>query len=79
MLKIFCRLRRQEEAKQGGNPKGEGEILGIPLIIAKMMLELIISEIIIIAVLNARLVLIYGSNNFIEYLFMDEKAPNYLG
>ena len=33
----------------------------------------------IIAELNSRLVLIDDSDNFIEYLFMDEKAPNYLG
>ena len=33
----------------------------------------------IIAELNSRLVLIDDSDNFIEYLFMDKKAPNYLG
>ena len=33
----------------------------------------------IIAELNSRFVLIDDSDNFIEYLFMDKKAPNYLG
>ena len=33
----------------------------------------------IIAELNSRLVLIDDADNFIEYLFMDKKAPNYLG
>ena len=37
------------------------------------------NQIMIIAELNSRLVLIDDADNFIEYLFMDEKAPNYLG
>ncbi|HAE34072.1 MAG TPA: hypothetical protein DCF86_09495 [Dehalococcoidia bacterium] len=36
------------------------------------------NQIMIIAELNSRLVLIDDSDNFIEYLFMDEKAPNYV-
>jgi len=37
------------------------------------------NKIMIIAELNSRLVVIDEADNFVEYLFMDEKAPNYLG
>ena len=37
------------------------------------------NKIMIIAELNSRLVVIGEADNFVEYLFMDEKAPNYLG